>query len=889
MSGAIPSDVWPWLEKPFTLSRMIRSIIGSAVFAAMCVSLPAHPGHGSPDGPLKPLELPFVREVASQPLLVQCRRLAEALESLGEPLAADELRELDACAALADDADITRRIQDLLDKRCIAAVEVGADGRIDAIPALRGIEVGENAWRTVLVKVVNHAGATSRLRVDSPAARSRPHAPASEVEDRWMGLSVYDGRPLAADLSGLALEYRIVQLSAVGAGEKNARIEFSIGGLPGQKSPLVRSWRFNRGADGWIAINQGTIETTDGSLLFRSSGQDPSMFAAVPARGGRMVLRFAATCGAGSTGQLFWTTPELPLPDAQRQVSFPLEAGASRLHEVEFECVGELAGLRLDPGIQPGETRIDWMDLEYTGGDGAEWVSLPLSFRIVPGVPVTFDVRDADGTPCMAAFEIRDTRGRVYPSQAKRLAPDFFFQSQIYRETGEVIRLAPGRYSIRCSRGPESIPETRTIDVAERPLTLSYQVRRWIDTAKRGYWSGDHHIHAAGCLHYNNPTQGVHPPDMLRQIMGEDIKVGCCLTWGPCFDYQKQFFKGRPDDHSRPPHLLRYDVEVSGFGSHISGHLNLLKLRRQIPEGGDSITHWPTLGLNTLKWAKRQGAVTGTAHSGGGLTTHIGRTPGVDGPHGLPHFNLPAFDGIGAMEFIVDVTHQVDGPDGVKVPAIDFIATMNTPREAEWNIWYHALNCGFDVVASGETDFPCMSGERVGIGRVYVRLDGALEFDRWAEALRRGDSYVSDGTAHLMDFQRLDDGSFAVNAAIRRDNGGAQEIELIVNGLPVASRSVPGDGTPTRVVFPAPVITRSSWVAVRHFPSAHSNPVKVLVDGRPVRASRNSAAWCLAAVEQCWKQKASSYAPAELAEAEAAYEHARSVYRRIAGECPEDR
>jgi hypothetical protein len=329
---------------------------------------------------------------------------------------------------------------------------------------------------------------------------------------------------------------------------------------------------------------------------------------------------------------------------------------------------------------------------------------------------------------------------------------------------------------------------------------------------------------------------------------------------------------------------MRYDVEVSGFGSHFSGHLNLLKLRNQIPDGGESKDHWPTLGLNTLRWAKKQGAVTGTAHSGSGLMAFDGRTPGSDGPHGLPHFNLPTFDGIGAMEFIVDVTHQVPGENGELVPAIDFIATMNTPREAEWNIWYHVLNCGLDVVASGETDFPCMSGERVGIGRVYVKLGGRLNYDDWVEGLRAGRSYISDGSGHLMDFERLADGSFAVNAAVRREGGPPQEIELIVNGLPVATQTVPADGTLTHLVFPKPEITRSSWVAVRHFPSAHTNPIKVIVDGKPIRASKDSATWCLAAVDQCWKQKGVTYAEAEQAEAKAAYEHARETYRRIIAE-----
>ena len=44
----------------------------------------------------------------------------------------------------------------------------------------------------------------------------------------------------------------------------------------------------------------------------------------------------------------------------------------------------------------------------------------------------------------MASLTIRDAQGRVYPSQAKRLAPDFSFHPQIYRADGEIGEAAAG-------------------------------------------------------------------------------------------------------------------------------------------------------------------------------------------------------------------------------------------------------------------------------------------------------------------------------------------------------------------------------------------------------------------------------------------------------------
>ncbi len=534
--------------------------------------------------------------------------------------------------------------------------------------------------------------------------------------------------------------------------------------------------------------------------------------------------------------------------------------------------------------------------------------------------PVVFRVRDENHQPTTASFLIRDAQQRVYPSQAKRLAPDFPFHPQVYRADGEIVRLPEGTYTIEFSRGPESVAKKETVLVTPGLEEAAFSVERWIDPSKLGWWSGDHHIHAAGCAHYIKPTEGVHAPDMFRHCVGEDLKVGANLTWGPCFDYQKQFFCGTIDKVSKYPYLLRYDIEVSGFGSHESGHLVLLRLRDQMYPGGNSSKHWPKLGLNTLRWAKRQGAVTGPAHSGWGLAV-----PGDE----LPNFNLPKFDGIGANEYIVDVTHEVPGPEGRLVPAVDFLSTVDTPYVWELNIWYHTLNAGFRTRISGETDFPCIYGERVGLGRSYVKLDGKLDYDQWCEGIRKGRNYVGDGKSHLLAFKvngvsmgdkgselklskpgkvkvtakvaaRLNEQPDPKFQKLRVDQkpywdverarlGDSREVplEVVVNGWPVARKAIVADGKLQEVSFDVE-IPRSSWVALRILPSSHTNPIFVLVGGKPIRASRRSVDWCLKGVDQCWSQKEKFIKAAELEDAKAAYAHARTTYQKLLTECDAD-
>jgi hypothetical protein len=541
-------------------------------------------------------------------------------------------------------------------------------------------------------------------------------------------------------------------------------------------------------------------------------------------------------------------------------------------------------------------------------------------FRCVPAQPITFRVHDENDRPTTASFIIRDARGRVYPSQSKRLAPDFAFHPQVYRADGEVVRLPEGTFTIEFSRGPESVPARQSVQVSPELKQAAFKVERWIDPSTRGWWSGDHHIHAAGCAHYVKPTEGVHAPDMYRHCLGEDLKVGANLTWGPCFDYQKQFFCGKVDPVSHYPYLLRYDIEVSGFGSHQSGHLVLLRLRDQMYPGGSSSKHWPTLGLNTLRWAKKQGAVTGPAHSGWGL-----QIPGEE----LPNFTLPAFDGIGANEYVVDVTHEVPGPEGKPVPAVDFLSTVDTPATWELNVWYHTLNAGFRTRISGETDFPCIYGEKVGLGRSYVKLDGKLDYDEWCEGIRQGRNYVSDGKSHLMDFKvngrRMGERNselklskpgkvkVTANVAARLNDkpdtrlkklpldqkpywelerarvGETREVplEVLVNGVPVARKNIVADGKLQEVAFEFDM-PRSGWVALRVFPSSHTNPIFVLVGGKPIRASRRSVEWCRKAVDQCWSQKEKFIRADEMDEAKAAYEHARATYDKLLAECTVD-
>jgi hypothetical protein len=486
---------------------------------------------------------------------------------------------------------------------------------------------------------------------------------------------------------------------------------------------------------------------------------------------------------------------------------------------------------------------------------------------------------------------------------SKRLAPDFYFQPQVYRADGQTIQLPSGSFQLTVSRGPEYLPQIRRVALAG-PDEWLFRLVRWIDPARYGWYSGDHHIHSAGCSHYQNPAEGVLPQDMWPQIAGEALNVASVLTWGPSYYFQKQFFSGEDHPLSQPgQRLMHYDLEVSGFPSSHAGHLVLLGLKDQDYPGTKRLEDWPTWTLPILQWAKAQGAVVGFAHSGWGLEVRS-RT--------LPNYEMPAFDGIGANEFIVDVTHP---------NTVDFISAGDTPHIWELNIWYHTLNAGFRTRISGETDFPCITDDRVGLARSYAKVQGALTYRKWIDAVRAGRNYVSDGKSHLMDFavngveggtreseiqlDRAGRVKVTVTAAANLDPtpndlirnaaydvnpfwdlerariGIRREVpvEIIVNGSVAATQPLVADGTVRDLTFDVP-LERSGWIAARILPSAHTNPVFALVGGRPIRASRDSLQWCLTAVNQCWSQKSPKIRASEIDAARQAYDHARQVYQQ---------
>ena len=332
-----------------------------------------------------------------------------------------------------------KRLQELIDPHVLVTVHINPEARVKAGRGPAAGVLQQSGYTPVIVKVVNEAGTTARLRIGSPQAgpvyagmsrlsgerMQQPHLRENEnVErrtDRFLDLELFSAPPMTANLSGLEAEYVVALVYSSEAGRREAILTFDAG--------------------------QGTQD-----LGFRAE--------------------------------------------------------------------------------------------------------VPVLFTVRPAVPVTLSVRDHDGSPTTARFQFADAQGHVFPPQAKRLAPDLFFQKQIYRRDGETVLLPPGTLTMSYGRGPEYRWLERVVTISPEQAAIGVKLERWIDPPASGFYSGDHHVHAAGCAHYTSPTDGVDPADMFRQIKGEGLNVGSILTWGPGFDHQHQFFAPAADKRSEPATLI---------------------------------------------------------------------------------------------------------------------------------------------------------------------------------------------------------------------------------------------------------------------------------------------------------------------------------------------
>jgi len=144
----------------------------------------------------------------------------------------EQLRDL-----LSDDkkesAETAEKIQKLLNAQCLVGVSINPESRVKAARGPRQAELVAGKDTVFIIRVLNEAGVTHPLSVQSPQMR----VPRESSKERWLhgavlassGSQASDSEATGAKLSGQKVEYLLLRLQAHESGKREATLIFDVG------------------------------------------------------------------------------------------------------------------------------------------------------------------------------------------------------------------------------------------------------------------------------------------------------------------------------------------------------------------------------------------------------------------------------------------------------------------------------------------------------------------------------------------------------------------------------------------------------------------------------------------------------------------------------------
>lgn len=455
------------------------------------------------------------------------------------------------------------------------------------------------------------------------------------------------------------------------------------------------------------------------------------------------------------------------------------------------------------------------LELEFSPGGGPTTI-LPIRVATSPRGTVRVTVLSDDtGDPAPSMLRIeRKLDGRaIGPPNALDFGPQFDhqgnflpmrranypgpFAGQYWICPGPfTMQLGPGEYRIVVMRGAEHTVVTDDVTIASSEVvSRSYRPRRWINMRKRGWWSGDDHVHAT--VMSDDDAE-----NLLKWAQAEDVNVSNVVKMG---DIHRTWFQQR------------------GFGPEyrvVSGH-TVLSPGQECPRTHNELGH--TIHMNIRNMVRDTDryylydTVFDEVAAQGGLSGYCHVNSGIFHVHRDMTLNIPK----GKVDF---------------VELLQF-ANLGT------DLYYDFLNLGFKVTASAGSDVPW--GGSIGEVRLYAYL-GRQRFtaDKWFAAVDSGRTFVTSGVmldlrvnkALPGDTLEVDSGEvLRVRAAAYGDTERAlpSKLEIVVHGKVVKSVEAT-DREELSIEMDVPA-EDGLWLAARaegaDASRAHTTPVYVVRDG----------------------------------------------------------
>ena len=484
-------------------------------------------------------------------------------------------------------------------------------------------------------------------------------------------------------------------------------------------------------------------------------------------------------------------------------------------------------------------------------------------------VSVRVEVVDADGgRPLPCRVSIRGEDGTWYFPEAQAPGasavsyrkkaighPDIVEMHTTLSAHPFVVRLPAGLYNLTAERGKEYHPERVAFRVGDKPCTVVVKLRRWIDMAARGWYSGDTHTHRTLA-------------ELPNVMLAEDLNLAF-----PLIDWVREAFVAPIDRRDRsfrdpgtavirvdPNHLIvprntEYEIFTVGGKAHTLGAFFVINHKTPLDLGVPPV-------VPVADRAHREGALIELDKHNWPWSMAL-----------VPVMPVNLFElsnnHIWETEFAFHDFGEAPAPE----MTIERDAKGFTERgwiDFGFKNYYALLNCNFRLrptagTASGVHPVP------LGYGRVYVHLDEALDADAWLKGLSAGRSFVTTGPMMFVTLDGREPGHrFSQTTDARRDYSLAgsvasatplDRIEVVLNGE-VARTLRPANRRTERGSFESPfeisiTIEGTSWVAVRGFEKrddgrerfAHSAPFHVDVPGKPLRPRKFEVDYLIQRVE----------------------------------------
>lgn len=446
------------------------------------------------------------------------------------------------------------------------------------------------------------------------------------------------------------------------------------------------------------------------------------------------------------------------------------------------------------------------------------------------------------------------------------------------------LELPPGKYTFTIERGKEYHAERRDVTVDKQPLELTFRLRRWVDMAKLGWYSGDTHVHRS-------------LDELPNLMLAEDLNVAF-----PLLDWTREAFVSPQAARKEPfqdaaPQATQIDATHVYYSRNTEYELFTVHRKSHTLGAFFALNHRTVLDVG----APPVRGIAERIHREGGLI----ELDKHNWPWSMMLIPVMRPDLYELSNNHVWRTDFAFGGWGEPAPPY-MKAQRNDRGLTEWGWidsgfqnYYALLNCGFRLrptagTASGVHPVP------LGFGRVYVQCPAGFTYESWLGGLNAGRNFVTTGPMLFVQVDGQPPGHIfrATDSAAReyRVQGRAisaillDRVEIVVNGDVV--RTVKPTNRRTDLdSFESELderisIDATSWIAVRCFENhpenrirfAHSSPVHIDVPRKPIRPRKPEIDFLIHRVKEQLVRNESVLPDEALAE----YREALAAYEAIA-------